>query len=333
MTLQPNGGGGGVATLGVGVQPVHKWPLRPGVQVHVNGSNSLTLQTSGSVLLQSTPTRTPTPTQAPLPPPSSQQQPTPQPPASASSGPHYESISEAVVCDSGSESTRSVVRVGLGGPVRSTRAPPTGRHHNQQKKSHHQHQHNNNNNTSNTNANHSQRRHPRGKRHSTHKDTHTRTVWNDRLLEHGVPAAVASAYVLLLSLFLVDDDDDDDVFSRHATLSSIGRCAERLHVVVFLCGIFLFVSGRCLRRRCLRFSSISLFFFPVVVVVVVVGSSAMAAAASAAAAAAAAAPNDAAPDISKSFYENLPFHGLQNPPNKVRPRIAVAYFWFDFSLK
>ena len=43
MTLQP----------GTIIQQVHqhKWPLRPGVQVHVNGTNSLTLATSGSVLL------------------------------------------------------------------------------------------------------------------------------------------------------------------------------------------------------------------------------------------------------------------------------------------
>lgn len=43
MTLQP----------GTAIQQVHqhKWPLRPGVQVHVNGTNSLTLAASGSVLL------------------------------------------------------------------------------------------------------------------------------------------------------------------------------------------------------------------------------------------------------------------------------------------
>lgn len=43
MTLQP----------GTAIQQVHqhKWPLRPGVQVHVNGTNSLTLAVSGSVLL------------------------------------------------------------------------------------------------------------------------------------------------------------------------------------------------------------------------------------------------------------------------------------------
>ena len=43
MTLQP----------GTTIQQVHqhKWPLRPGVQVHVNGTNSLTLAASGSVLL------------------------------------------------------------------------------------------------------------------------------------------------------------------------------------------------------------------------------------------------------------------------------------------
>ena len=43
MTLQP----------GTVIQQVHqhKWPLRPGVQVHVNGTNSLTLAASGSVLL------------------------------------------------------------------------------------------------------------------------------------------------------------------------------------------------------------------------------------------------------------------------------------------
>lgn len=33
-----------------------------------------------------------------------------------------------------------------------------------------------------------------------------------------------------------------------------------------------------------------------------------------------ASPNDALlqPDGDKVFYENLPFHGMQNPPNKVR---------------
>lgn len=45
MTLQPG--------THSAIQQVHqhKWPLRPGVQVHVNGTNSLTLATSGSVLL------------------------------------------------------------------------------------------------------------------------------------------------------------------------------------------------------------------------------------------------------------------------------------------
>ena len=49
--------GGSTMTLQPGTLPAiqqvhqHKWPLRPGVQVHVNGTNSLTLATSGSVLL------------------------------------------------------------------------------------------------------------------------------------------------------------------------------------------------------------------------------------------------------------------------------------------
>lgn len=40
---------------GTAIQQVHqhKWPLRPGVQVHVNDTNSLTLAASGSVLLSS----------------------------------------------------------------------------------------------------------------------------------------------------------------------------------------------------------------------------------------------------------------------------------------
>lgn len=51
--------GGSTMTLQPGTHPTiqqvhqHKWPLRPGVQVHVNGTNSLTLAASGSVLLSS----------------------------------------------------------------------------------------------------------------------------------------------------------------------------------------------------------------------------------------------------------------------------------------
>ncbi|XP_046648094.1 uncharacterized protein LOC124338080 isoform X3 [Daphnia pulicaria] len=55
MEQRENPEGGSTMTLqpGTVIQQVHqhKWPLRPGVQVHVNGTNSLTLAASGSVLL------------------------------------------------------------------------------------------------------------------------------------------------------------------------------------------------------------------------------------------------------------------------------------------
>lgn len=33
-------------------------------------------------------------------------------------------------------------------------------------------------------------------------------------------------------------------------------------------------------------------------------------------------------DSEKQFYENLPFHGMQNPPNKVRKFLLLQHFSF-----
>ena len=137
-TLSPDGGSNlALQPGGNQIQPVHKWPLRPGVQVHVNGPNSLTLATSGSVL-QSPSDRDSVMDQSmsgsgsrpgsadshrPMNGRVKGRQLDPRPKCSDSQ-PHYESIRDekagelhAPATDSGSESTRSVIRVG---PVRQS---------------------------------------------------------------------------------------------------------------------------------------------------------------------------------------------------------------------
>lgn len=138
---------------GTTIQQVHqhKWPLRPGVQVHVNDTNSLTLAASGSVLLSPVDQ-----TQDEAPNSNSKR------PRSDSSGsqadqfeadkavdrqvvesniPYYEtlrdqkphlggnrdSVGESQATDSGSESTRSVICIK--GPCRPKTLIPVTSHH------------------------------------------------------------------------------------------------------------------------------------------------------------------------------------------------------------
>ncbi|XP_045036805.1 hemicentin-1-like isoform X2 [Daphnia magna] len=155
MEQRENPEGGSLMTLqsGTTIQQVHqhKWPLRPGVQVHVNDTNSLTLAASGSVLLSPVDQ-----TQDEAPNSNSKR------PRSDSSGsqadqfeadkavdrqvvesniPYYEtlrdqkpplggnrdSVGESQATDSGSESTRSVICIK--GPCRPKTLIPVTSHH------------------------------------------------------------------------------------------------------------------------------------------------------------------------------------------------------------
>ena len=117
----------------------HKWPLRPGVQVHVNGSKSISLSDSGSVSLslkkqsqeqsnqvgcgnRSATVQTSS---------SSHHNLSTEKFLAEENGPYYETLrgkKRSVVCenqsiDSGSESTRSVIRVHLPCRMKSTKLP------------------------------------------------------------------------------------------------------------------------------------------------------------------------------------------------------------------
>lgn len=145
--------GGSTMTLQPGANSAiqHKWPLRPGVQVHVNGPNSLSLAASGSVLLSPTDQSSNSSGSRPSSAGSevitqtnsgqsqrngsSDKQ---QAAAAAGNHPYYETLREKkkrsgggssgnATTDSGSESTRSVIRVQ--GPNRTAKstahsAPP-----------------------------------------------------------------------------------------------------------------------------------------------------------------------------------------------------------------
>ena len=117
----PDGGSSSALQSGTQIQPVHKWPLRPGVQVHINGSNSLTLASSGSVLSDIKSDHLIS---------SARHYKSDLMDQQSVAGevllqPHYEQIRDKLpdvdqMTDSGSESTRSVIRVG---PVRKALPP------------------------------------------------------------------------------------------------------------------------------------------------------------------------------------------------------------------
>ncbi len=147
--------GGSTMTLQPGANSAiqHKWPLRPGVQVHVNGPNSLSLAASGSVLLSPTDQSSNSSGSRPSSAgseaitqtnsgqrngSSDKQRSAAEAVAAAGNHPYYETLREKkkrsgggssgnATTDSGSESTRSVIRVQ--GPNRTAKstahsAPP-----------------------------------------------------------------------------------------------------------------------------------------------------------------------------------------------------------------
>ena len=143
----PEGGSTIALQPGANSATQHKWPLRPGVQVHVNGPNTLSLAASGSVLLS------PSDLQAAHDQLSSSSSNSGSRPSSANSNdktkradqrarteagnsthPYYETVREkkrsagsrraSQMTDSGSESTRSVIRVQGPSRIAKFTAPP-----------------------------------------------------------------------------------------------------------------------------------------------------------------------------------------------------------------